>query len=242
MKRMLLLPFLVLALLGLSGCAASMPETPPEKLNTPRYDAISPDTTPLPTAPKVYTAEDGVVVIAPSSAEAPGAAAETEAEPASSPETPETVWEADDTVTYHAFTMPDKTLLDAESGCIGVLSIPAIELSLNVYEAEDSMEAMRHGAAHYKDTSAWDGNCGISAHNGGVPLEVSFANLHKLKKGDTVSYTTALGERSYTVTEIREIADDDWSWLARTADNRVTMTTCISGKPDKRLMVQAVQE
>ena len=34
---------------------------------------------------------------------------------------------------------------------------------------------------------------------------------------------------------------EDWSWLGRTADNRLTLTTCVTGKPDKRFLVQAVQ-
>ena len=41
------------------------------------------------------------------------------------------------------------------------------------------------------------------------------------------------------MTEVREIAGDDWSYLSRTDDNRITMITCITGKPDLRLMVQA---
>ena len=61
----------------------------------------------------------------------------------------------------------------------------------------------------------------------------------KLEAGDTLTYQTAQGERQYQVTEVREIAGDDWSYLSRTDDNRITMITCITGKPDLRLMVQA---
>ncbi len=238
-KALLLLSVLVLVL---SGCTGGMRETLPEDLDTAKYSASI--AAPAFAPEEVHTAEEGVVTIAPPVREEPPAESNSpsqeETQRFTEELTPDTAWLSDNTVTYHAFTLPEKTLLDAESGCIGVLSIPAISLCLNVYEAEDAMEAMKHGAAHYRNTSSWDGNIGISAHNGGVPPEYSFARLHELKKGDTVTYRTALGEREYSVTEIREISDEDWSWLSRTADNRLTMTTCISGKPDKRLMVQAV--
>ncbi|MCL2433263.1 MAG: sortase, partial [Clostridia bacterium] len=58
--------------------------------------------------------------------------------------------------------------------------------------------------------------------------------------GDTIIYTTALGTRAYAVTVAREIAETDWSYLGRTEDDRITLITCISGKPHSRLVVQAV--
>ena len=52
------------------------------------------------------------------------------------------------------------------------------------------------------------------------------------------------GEREYQVTEKKEIQQDDWSYLMRYEDglNRITMITCITGKPNMRLMVQATQK
>ncbi len=41
---------------------------------------------------------------------------------------------------------------------------------------------------------------------------------------------------------VAEIAETDWSRLGRTQDNRVTLITCISGKPSLRLCVQAVEK
>ena len=43
------------------------------------------------------------------------------------------------------------------------------------------------------------------------------------------------------MTEIKEISEDDWSALTRTEDNRITLVTCITGKPNMRLMVQALE-
>ena len=99
---------------------------------------------------------------------------------------------------------------------------------------------MRKGIAHYKTTSAWSGNIGLCAHNGTASY-CWFHDLHKLEKGDVVTYQTALGTRTYEVSEIKEIEETDWSMLGRTEDNRITMTTCMDEKPSKRLCVQAVE-
>ena len=43
-------------------------------------------------------------------------------------------------------------------GYLGTLKIPAIGLSVRVYEGTDSSTLMK-GAGHFKGTSIWDGNC-----------------------------------------------------------------------------------
>ena len=136
------------------------------------------------------------------------------------------------------YTLPEKA--EMKDGSIGVLTIESIGVSAPVYETDDEMEAMRKGIAHYKTTSAWSGNIGLCAHNGNASY-CWFHDLHKLEKGDVVTYQTALGTRTYEVSEIKEIEETDWSMLGRTEDNRITMTTCIDDKPSKRLCVQAVE-
>ena len=131
---------------------------------------------------------------------------------ADNPATPDTVWEQDAVATYNAFILPEKAM-------------------------EDEMEAM----AHFKSTSAYDGNVGLSAHNINFDgTDGYFKNLYTLKAGDTVSYKTALGEREYEVSLVKTISETDWSYLSRSTENRLTMVTCISGKPTQRVLVQAV--
>ena len=80
-----------------------------------------------------------------------------------------------------------------------------------------------------------------------VDLEFAQAKkeyLHKTwrqPKGDVIAYETTLGIRYYTVDTIETISDDDWSYLGRTEDNRITLITCEVGHDDKRLVVQAVE-
>ena len=232
MKRFSVLFLAALLMATFAACGEK--ETDPAQLSTPQYEASS-DSLPefSPEEGGVHTAENGVLVVRPE-----GLSTEQDKS-----ETPDTVWEQDAVATYNAFTLPEKAMLDEENGSIGVLSIPALGLSVNVYEAEDEMEAMSRGVAHFKSTSAYDGNVGLSAHNINFDgTDGYFKNLHTLKTGDTVSYKTALGEREYEVSLVKTISETDWSYLSRSTENRLTMVTCISGKPTQRVLVQAIQK
>ena len=232
MKRFSVLFLAALLMATFAACGEK--ETNPAQLSTPQYEASS-DGLPefAPEEDSVHTAEDGVLVVRPE-----GLSIEQ-----NEPATPNTVWDQDAVATYNAFTLPEKAMLDEENGSIGVLSIPALGLSVNVYEAEDEMEAMSRGVAHFKSTSAYDGNVGLSAHNINFDgTDGYFKNLHTLKTGDTVSYKTALGQREYEVSLVKTISETDWSYLSRSTENRLTMVTCISGKPTQRVLVQAIQK
>lgn len=232
MKRFSVLFLAALLMATFAACGEK--ETDPAQLSTPQYEASS-DSLPefSPEEGGVHTAENGVLVVRPE-----GLSTEQDKS-----ETPDTVWEQDAVATYNAFTLPEKAMLDEENGSIGILSIPALRLSVNVYEAEDEMEAMSRGVAHFKSTSAYDGNVGLSAHNINFDgTDRYFKNLHTLKTGDTVSYKTALGEREYEVSLVKTISETDWSYLSRSTENRLTMVTCISGKPTQRVLVQAVHK
>ena len=232
MKRFSVLFLAALLLATFAACGEK--ETGHAQLSTPQYETSS-DSLPefSPEEDDVHTAENGVLVVRPE-----GLSTEQD-----KPATPDTVWEQDAVATYNAFTLPEKAMLDEENGSIGVLSIPALGLSVNVYEAEDEMEAMSRGVAHFKSTSAYDGNVGLSAHNINFDgTDGYFKNLYTLKTGDTVSYKTALGEREYEVSLVKTISETDWSYLSRSTENRLTMVTCISGKPTQRVLVQAVQK
>lgn len=214
-------------------------QTQQDDLTTPQYAAQSADPSELTfdlEQNKAYSAEDGVVVI---EAAAPGSQL---ARTAAITHDPETIWEEDQVVTYNSFTLPDK--VEQEDGSLGVLTIPEIGLSVNVFAAKqgEELEAMTQGLAHFSHTSSWDGNIGICGHNVNFDLSDGyFKNLHQLKKGDRLTYSTSLGERTYEVELSKTIAEDDWSYLNRTGENKITLITCISGQPTKRLVVQAVE-
>lgn len=171
--------------------------------------------------PAVVTAQDGLVTV---SADVPAA------------HTPDTVWTDTGAWATGEYTMPQAAALDGE-GCIGIVTVPSVGIEMNVYETDDAMEDMKKGAAHFKSTSAWEGNVGLSGHN----FKSQFGPLTRVSLGDMVAYQTALGTRYYSVSAIETISDEDWSYLDRTEDNRITLITCIVGQDDKRLMVQATE-
>ena len=148
---------------------------------------------------------------------------------------PEEVWPDGGGVGAADFTLPET--VTEEDGSIGTITIPAVGIQMEVFETDDAMEDMRKGAAHFKSTSAWNGNIGLSGHN----YKNQFGPLTRIAKEDVIAYETMLGTRYYTVGTIEIIDDDDWSYLGRTEDNRITLITCVAGQDDKRLVVQAVE-
>lgn len=150
------------------------------------------------------------------------------------------IWNNDDTTTYNSFTQADDVA--GVDGCLGSISISSIDLTAKVYQsAFDEMEAMSNGIAHFNSTSSWDGNVGLCGHNWTPSGNGAyFKNLNKVKRGDRITYSTSLGTRTYQVTTVTTIDENDWSYLARTDDNRITLITCTFNDNSKRLCVQGV--
>ena len=124
-------------------------------------------------------------------------------------------------------------------GHLGTLKIPAIDLSVRVYQGTDSSTLMR-GGGHFKDTSIWDGNVCIAGHNRGVRDD--FGELHTLEPGDTITWTTKLGTRTYEVVSVQKVKETDTSGTAATTDNRLTLYTCVRDQREYRWQVQAVEQ
>ncbi|MDL2248840.1 class D sortase [Tyzzerella sp. OttesenSCG-928-J15] len=122
------------------------------------------------------------------------------------------------------------------NGKIGTLKIPKIGLTVSAYDG-DTFTAMQKGIGHISSTSAWLGNCGLVGHNRGT--SDYFGKLKNLSIGDEITYTTTLGTKTYVVDFIGRIAETDWSKLEYTAENRLTLLTCVEDVPSQRLCVQA---
>ena len=67
------------------------------------------------------------------------------------------------------------------------------------------------------------------------------ANLKNVQKGDTIKYSSALGNKEYRITTIKQIQETDWTMLEDTEDNRITIITCVRNKPELRLCVQGIE-
>ena len=109
---------------------------------------------------------------------------------------------------------------------------------MKVWEGETDA-SMAKGVAHYSSTSAWDGNVGLAGHNRGAKYNIG--TIKNLVAGDIITYTTMYGTRTYQVTSVKTITNTDWSYLQSTADNRITITTCLENHPESRVCVQAIE-
>ena len=224
---------LAVVVIGLAIGQAAPNKTPPRIEAAPPAES---DVTFDMEVNQTYTAEDGVVVIP--AAEQQG---KSQAKPVEHLPDSDQVWEGSTSLSTQDYTLPEDAVLP--DGSMGLLIIPKLGVSAPVYETEEGgeMESMTKGVAHFAVTSAWDGNIGFASHNvAPAGAAAYFRDIHQLAEGDIVRYKTALGEREYRVSEVKEITDDDWSFLSRTDDNRLTLITCITGKPNMRLMVQAL--
>lgn len=122
------------------------------------------------------------------------------------------------------------------AGHLGTLKIPAIGLTVKVYQGTDST-ALAKGAGHFSSTSVWNGNVAFAAHNRGVANH--FGKIHTLSIGDKLTYTTKLGTRTYEVYSVSKISVNDVSVLNDSTDNILTLVTCVRNEPDHRWCVQA---
>ena len=125
-----------------------------------------------------------------------------------------------------------------KDGHIGTIKIPSLKIDMKLWEGETNA-SMRKGLGHYSSTSAWDGNVGACGHNRGTKYAIGA--IKNLKQGDTITYTTMYGTRTYAVTLVKTISNTDWSYLQAASDNRLTLTTCLADHPESRVVVQAVE-
>lgn len=130
----------------------------------------------------------------------------------------------------------DPSTLTRADGSIGTLKIPSLGISMKAY-AGATTASMKKGVGHFSETSGWFGNIGLAGHNRNAAYVIG--SIKDLKLGDTISYTTSLGTRTYAVSFVGNILSTDWSYLQATADNRITLITCLADQPSLRVCVQA---
>ena len=125
-----------------------------------------------------------------------------------------------------------------QGGYLATLKIPSIDVNVKVYEGTGSA-VLRKGAGHFEDTSVWAGNVCLAAHNRGV--NAHFGEIHTLDVGDKITLTTKLGKRTYAVTSVNKISELDNSLLSSTAENCITLFTCVRNQSAYRWAVRAVE-
>ena len=119
---------------------------------------------------------------------------------------------------------------------IGTLEIPVINFKDIVVKGTDQL-ALAQGIGLFEHSNILEGNVCLAGHN----TYRFLANLKYVKEGDIIKYSSALGNKEYKVTTIKQIQETDWSMLEDTEDNRITIITCVRNKPKLRLCVQGIE-
>ncbi len=122
------------------------------------------------------------------------------------------------------------------AGHIGTLQIPELDLSVRIYEGTTN-SVLAKGVGHFKETSIWNGNVGLAAHNRGT--NDYFGEIHHLNYGDVIKLTTKKGTRIYRVFSVEKISVHDTTNLQGTSDNIITLITCVRNQSSYRWCVQA---
>jgi sortase A len=122
-----------------------------------------------------------------------------------------------------------------DDGSIGTLNVASTGKTVRVFEGED-LSNLQKGAGHFASTSAWDGNVCMAGHNRGSWPFFSF--VKDLRTGDRITYTTMYGTRIYEVFSKEQINEMDYSKLGWSADNMLTLVTCIENTPALRWAAQ----
>lgn len=114
-------------------------------------------------------------------------------------------------------------------GHLGTLKIPSLNVSVKIYEGTTN-SVLAKGAGHFQDTSIWNGNVCLAAHNRGT--NAYFGKIHELNYGDKITLTTKKGMRTYRVFNIEKISVSDTSNLQETSENIITLITCVKNQAD----------
>lgn len=121
---------------------------------------------------------------------------------------------------------------------LGRLEIPTLDLNVRIYQGTDS-KTLAKGIGHFEDTSIWEGNVCLAAHNRGA--NSYFGQIHTLDIGDRIKLTTKLGTRTYKVTDVFKVSETDRGGLADSGENMLTLYTCVRNQRDQRWCVIAAE-
>ena len=119
------------------------------------------------------------------------------------------------------------------------IEIPKINLNTSIAEGT-TQEILNNFVGHFSETSCYEGNVGLAAHNRGYKVNY-FQKLKELEIGDEIIYKYNGKVRKYLVDQKDIINETDWSYLENTKDNRITLITCVEDLPEYRRCIQGIE-
>ena len=118
------------------------------------------------------------------------------------------------------------------------IEIPKLNLNAHIKEGT-TPDVLLRAVGHFEESNQWNGNVCLAGHNRGYQCNF-FQKIKNLKLGDEIIYCTKQGRRIYQVQLNQVILETDWSYIAETKDNRITLITCEENRGEYRRCIQAV--
>ena len=130
---------------------------------------------------------------------------------------------------------------EKDKNIIGYISINELEIcNAPIADGTDNKTIGKY-VGHFKNSGYLDGNVCLCSHNRGSKAAF-FQNLKDAKQGMKIEYKTKYETKIYSIKEIKEVDETDFSILNSTEDNRITLITCIANQKTKRLCVVGIGE
>ena len=125
---------------------------------------------------------------------------------------------------------------------LGTITIEKIDLiDAKTSEGTDN-KTLSEFIGHFEESGLINGNIAFCSHNRGYPNGSYFARLNELENGDIILYKNITGEHKYIVNEVKEIKDTDVSVVENSAEDKITLITCVADKKNLRLCVTGLLE
>jgi LPXTG-site transpeptidase (sortase) family protein len=136
----------------------------------------------------------------------------------------ETKMFADADMIKTASKLVDRSRIE-EGASIAYISIPKLDLKLNVLEGESWANLAKGPIRVSKTARIGDGGSTlISGHR--TMYAAPFHDLHKLAVGDEITVYTKKAVFSYTISEIQRVKPDDWSYITKAGFPQLVLSTC----------------
>lgn len=127
-----------------------------------------------------------------------------------------------------------------DENIIGYITIESIGINKAPIAEGVEMSTLKNYVGHFPESNYLDGNVALAGHNRGFENNY-FENLKDIKENDIITYQTKSETKTYKVAEIKKIQETDVAVVAPSAENKITLITCIANQPDLRLCVIGVE-
>ena len=120
----------------------------------------------------------------------------------------------------------DEKPSDNQTGTIGIISIPKIDVNVALSEGIDT-DILKYAVGHFTETPmpGEQGNSCFAGHRS-YTYNQYFNRLGELEVGDIIVVTTKDGEFEYEVYESKVVEPEEISVLDNTKGEEITLVTC----------------